>query len=292
MIFSRRTFLLWAITLTFGTAVGATGEPQSKQAAGDRIGAIEQGLGGRIGIAAIDTGNGQRIEYRGAERFPMCSTFKFLLAAAVLQKVDDNEEQLDRQISYRASDLLDWAPVTKEHVEDGSMTLEALCAAAIEYSDNTAANLLLQRIGGPVKLTECLRSLGDGVTRLDRTEPSLNSAIEGDERDTTSPDSMLSDLNVILLDDRLSKDSRQRLEAWLTGNTLGTKRLRAGLPLAWRIGDKTGTGENGARGDIAIVRPPNRAPILVAVYLIGSARPRADLDAAFAEIGRIIAAVF
>ena len=289
---SRRTFCLPAIALTFFAVAGATGEPQPKQPAVDRIGAIEQGLGGRIGVAAIDTGDSQRIEYRGTERFPMCSTFKFLLAAAVLQKVDGNEEQLDGEIFYRPSDLLEWAPVTKEHVKDGSMTLEALCAAVIQYSDNTAANLLLQRIGGPVKLTRCLRSLGDDVTRLDRIEPSLNSAIEGDDRDTTSPDSMVSDLNVLLLDDRVSQDSRRRLEAWLAGNTLGTKRLRAGLPSAWRIGDKTGTGENGARGDIAIVRPPNRAPILVAVYLVGSARPSADLDAAFAEIGRIIAVVF
>jgi len=226
---------------------------------------------------------------REAERFPMCSTFKFLAEAAILQRVDKNEERLDNRVSYNSADLLDWAPITKEHVRDGSMTLGALCAAAIEYSDNTAGNLLLHPIGGPAKFTEYVRSLGDPVTRLDRIEPSQNSAAMGDDRDTTSPGSMLKDMSVLLLGDRLSEKSRQRFEAWLAANVVGTERLRAGFPSGWQVGDKSGSGANGAAGDIAIARPPNRAPILVAVYLVGSTRSTRDIDLAFAEIGKIIA---
>jgi beta-lactamase class A len=249
---------------------------------------IERDLQGRIGVAVLDTANNRSIAYHATDRFPMCSTFKFLAAAAVLQRVDKKEEQLNRKISYGRSDLLDWAPVTKEHVAEGEMTVGALCAAAIDYSDNTAANLLLQTIGGPHGLTEFVRSLGDPNTRLDRNEPTLNTAIKDDERDTTSPAAMLNDLKSLLLGDTLSAASRQQLEAWLVKNTTGDKRLRAGLPATWQVGDKTGTGENGARGDIAIVRPPNRAPILVAVYTAESAAPNEKINEAFAAIGRVV----
>src|SRR3984893_8132241 len=144
----------------------------------NQIAAIEQQIGGRLGVAALDTGSGRRIEYRATEQFPMCSTFKFLVATAILQQPD--REPLDRKLLYGAADLLEWAPVTRAHLSEGGMTVRDLCAAAIEYSDNTAANLLLRAIGGPPKLTAYVRGLGDSVTRLDRTEPSLNSALEGD----------------------------------------------------------------------------------------------------------------
>lgn len=288
-LFQRITPPWGVASLIFATATGVLGDPQPNQPTLEQVAAIERDLGGRIGVAAIDTGNGQRIGYRQAERFPMCSTFKFLAVAAILQNVDKNEERLSDRIPYNSADLLDWAPITKEHVRDGSMTLEGLCAAAIEYSDNTAANLLLHPIGGPAKFTEYVRSLGDPVTRLDRVEPSLNGAVTGDDRDTTSPDSMLRDMTVLLLGNRLSEESRQRFEAWLAANVLGAERLRAGFPSSWQVGDKTGTGANGAAGDIAIARPPNRAPILVAVYLVGSTKSTRDINLAFAEIGRIIA---
>jgi beta-lactamase class A len=168
------------------------------------------------------------------------------------------------------------------------MTVRDLCAAAIEYSDNTAGNLLLGAIGGPFKLTEYLRGLGDPVTRLDRTEPSLNTAIAGDQRDTTTPGAMLSNLKVLLLDERLSHDARSQLEAWLQASTTGTKRIRAALPSDWRVGDKTGTGENGAASDIAIVRPPQRAPILIAIYLAGSSSNLEQLDRAIARTASVI----
>src|SRR5262245_28276903 len=156
----------------------------------NQVATIEARTGGRTGVAALDTGSGKRLDYRAEERFPMCSTFKLLAAAAVLKRVDEKQEQLDRFVSYDPKDILEYAPVTKAHLKEGGMTLGALCAAAIEESDNTAGNLLLDAIGGPPGVTNFARSLGDQVTRLDRKEPDLNSAIPGDDRDTTTPGSM------------------------------------------------------------------------------------------------------
>jgi beta-lactamase class A len=277
LLISAATFLT-----TYAKAIASTSSE-------NRIAAIEQRIGGRLGVLAIDTGTGQQIEHRATERFPMCSTFKLLLSGAVLDRVDKRQENLDRRISYGESDLLEWAPIAKQHVREGGMTVGALCAAAIEYSDNTAANLLLQSIGGPSKLTEYLRSLGDKDTRLDRTEPSLNTAIAGDPRDTATPASMLYSINKLLLGNGLSENSRKQLADWLIGNTLGGKRLRAGLPDGWRIGDKTGTGSNGATNDVAIVWPPSQAPILIVAFFVGSKAGDSERESAIAEVARIVA---
>src|SRR5438270_10557069 len=181
----------------------AASTPGSTSDFANRIRSIEQRTGARIGVTALDTGSGKGIDYRSEERFPMCSTFKFLAAAVVLKRVDDRQEKLDRFVSYGAKDILEYAPVTKAHLKDGGMTLGALCAAAIEQSDNTAGNLLLDAIGGPNGLTNFVRSLGDRVTRLDRIEPELNSGIPGDERDTTTPAAIWSDIQRLLLGDAL-----------------------------------------------------------------------------------------
>lgn len=261
-------------------------------AARERIAIIEKREGGRLGVAVLDSGNGRRLGYRENERFALCSTFKFLVVAALLSRVDRGKERLDRRIVYRQSDLLDYAPVTKEHLKEGGMTLAGLCEAAIELSDNTAANLILRNIGGPAGLTRYLRSLGDPLTRLDRTEPALNTAIPGDERDTTSPAAMVKDMNRLLLRGALSKDSRGQLERWLIDCKTGAARLRAGLPSDWQVGDKTGTGDHGTANDIAILRPPGRAPLLVASYFTESRVSSERRDAVHAELGRIIAATF
>jgi len=165
----------------------AASTPESTSDFANRILSIEERTGARIGVAALDTGSGKRLDYRSEERFPMCSTFKFLAVAAVLKRVDEKQDQLDRFIRYDAKDILEYAPATKAHLKDGGMTLGALCAAAIEQSDNTAGNLLLDAVGGPTGLTNFVRTIGDEMTRLDRREPELNSAIPGDERDTTNP---------------------------------------------------------------------------------------------------------
>jgi beta-lactamase class A len=186
-LLSRKALLVGGVQLLLGLTAPSADEQKSGRPSAARIVEIERDLQGRIGVAVLDTANNRSIAYHATDRFPMCSTFKFLAAAAVLQRVDKKEEQLNREISYGRSDLLDWAPVTKEHVEEGKMTVDALCAAAIDYSDNTAANLLLQAIGGPHGLTEFVRSLGDPITRIDHNEPELNAAIEGDQHDTTTP---------------------------------------------------------------------------------------------------------
>ncbi len=272
--------------LTFATGVRA----DNQKSLSSQLAEIEHEFGGRLGVAALDTGSGRRIAYRADERFPMCSTFKFLLGAGILQQ--GGLQALDQWLAYSQTDLLEWAPVTAKHLSDGGMSVGDLCAAAIQYSDNTAANLLLRRMGDPAKLTEYIRSLGDPVTRLDRTEPSLNTAIPGDERDTTSPASMVADLQRLLLGDQLSVAARGELDAWLAGNTTGKNRIRAGLPPDWKVGDKTGTGENGAVGDIAIVRPPGRPPILIAIYLVGSGAKIDLLEKAIARAAAIISRSF
>lgn len=212
----------------------------------NRIAAVEQRIKGRIGVAALDTGSGKRLDYRSEERFPMCSTFKFLAAAAVLKRVDEGKEKLERFVTYGAPDILEYAPVTKAHLNDGGMTLGGLCAAAIAQSDNTAGNLLLDTIGGPAGLTNFARSIGDKTTRLDRKEPELNSVIPGEERDTTTPAAMCENVRALLLGDALSESSRHQLEDWLQHNETGTLLIRAGVPKMWTVGDKTGRCGNGA----------------------------------------------
>jgi beta-lactamase class A len=276
-----RGFLL----LAYLTASAASG----KDDAAARVAAVETRIGGRIGVAALDTSNSKRVDYRADERFPMCSTFKFLAAAAVLKRVDDKQDKLERFISYDAKDILEYAPVTKEHLKDGGMTLGALCAAAIEQSDNTAANLLLDTIGDPAGLTNFLRGLGDNMTRLDRKEPELNSAIPGDERDTTTPAAISVDMQRLLLGDALSKSSRRQLEEWLQRNETGGIMIHSGVPRTWTVGDKTGRCANGATNDVAILRPPGRAPILLAIYSVGSPATANDREAAIAEVAKIVA---
>lgn len=287
LLLPRRSVLLGAAALLplLRARAGALGAP----APGDRFSAIEQRVGGRLGVAVLDTGSGQRFEYRAAERFPLCSTFKLLAVAAVLQRVDSGREQLARRVPYGRADLLDYAPVTKAHVQHGGMTIAALCAAALTYSDNTAANLLLQSLGGPAVVTAFARSLGDQMTRLDRTEPTLNTALSGDDRDTTTPAAMLEDMRAILLGDVLAAASRRRLSDWLIASTTGAARLRAGLPAGWRVGDKTGTGDNGAANDVAIVWPPQRAPLLIAAYLVEGDADAGARNAALADVARLVA---
>jgi len=257
-----------------------------------RLAALESRSGGRLGVMALDTGTGRRLGHRSEERFPLCSTFKVLLAGAVLARVEQGRERLDRPIAYTKADLLEYAPVTTARAAEGRMTVEALCAAAVEASDNTAANLLLQALGGPAELTAFARNLGDAVTRLDRTEPALNTALPDDPRDTTTPTAMVEAMKAMLLGGGLEPASCQRLEGWMRGCTTGGDRLRAGLPATWTVGDKTGTGDRGTVNDVAILRPPGRAPVLVAAYYTDSRASLRDRNAVLGEVGRIVAAAF
>jgi len=251
---------------------------------------LEKRNGGRLGVALLDTASGRRMAHRGDERFPMCSTFKFLAAALMLARVDRGEEKLDRRIVFGASDLVTYSPVTKEHAGPAGMTIDAICAAAMTLSDNTAGNLMLASFGGPAGLTAFVRALGDSVTRLDRIETDLNEGTPGDPRDTTSPLAMIATMQKLVTGEALSAGSRERLVGWLLANRTGDKRLKAGVPAGWRLGDKTGTGGNGSANDIAVAWPPGRAPVFIAVYYTGSTISDEARSAVIAEAGRIVTA--
>jgi len=250
--------------------------------------ALERRHGGRLGVAILNGSNGTG--RRDDERFALCSTCKFLAAAFVLARVDRGEEILSRRVVYSKSDLVTYSPTTEKHVESG-MTIGEICEAAMVLSDNTAGNLLLNSFGGPAGLTSFMRSLGDTVTRLDRRETELNEAAPGDPRDTTTPFAMLELLRRIVLGSVLSPSSREQLTAWLVANKTGDRRLRAGVPKGWRVGDKTGSGSNNATNDIAVIWPPGRAPILVAAYYAEARATDDERNTVLAEVGRLATAL-
>jgi beta-lactamase class A len=288
---ARRTFLIAAATLPFAPAFAAP-KRETLRAAERSIADLERKSGGRLGVFVRDSGTGAELAHRAHERFAMCSTFKFLAAAAVLKKVDAGKARLDQEIAYGAKDLLDYAPETKKHVAEGRMRLGDLCAAAIQWSDNTAANLIMKQIGGPAGFTRYARSIGDKVTRLDRNEPTLNTAIPGDPRDTTTPAAIAHTLEIVLTKGVLSAASVRQLEDWMIGDKVADARLRAGLPNDWSIGDKTGTGDNGTANVVAVIRPPNRKPLFAASYLTGSKGTPAERNAVHPEVGRVIGEAF
>ncbi|MET3871090.1 class A beta-lactamase [Puniceicoccus vermicola] len=246
----------------------------------------------RIGVAVLDAGDGRRWGYHANERFAMASTFKALLAGVVLARVDAGQEDLERIVSYDESDLLSYAPVTSQNLKDGAggMTVSDLCQAAVVWSDNTAANLLLISIGGPEGFTESLRESGDPTTRLDRMEPDLNTNEPGDDRDTTTPVAMVDSLERFLVGAILSEDSQDLLAQWMINCETGRQKLRAGLDDSWKVGDKTGSGARGASNDVAIAWPPGRDSILIAVFLSGPGIERDEQNAIIAQVGQIITA--
>ena len=226
---------------------------------------VEHSFKVTLGVWAIDTASGKTVAYRAKDRFAFCSTFKVILAAAILAKSAKDQALLDRRITYAADQLVTYSPITEQHVQAG-MTVRELCAAALQYSDNTAGNLLLELVGGPAGLTAYARTLGDPVFRSDRNEPSLNTALPGDPRDTTTPLAMGVTLQKLLLGSGLGEDARQQLQGWLKGNTTGDKRIRAGVPQGWLVGDKTGSGDYGVANDVAVIWPPGKAPWIVVVF--------------------------
>ena len=246
----------------------------------DSLAALEAGSGGRLGVAFLDSATGRITGHRLNERFPMCSTFKTLAVAAVLTRVDAGQEHLDRRIPIAQSDILEYAPVTKTHVGPSGMTVRELCAAAITLSDNTAANLLLNTLGGPAAITSFAGTLVDPMTRLDRNEPTLNEAIPYDPRDTTTPQAMARDLEHLLIGTALSPDSRTLLKNWMLDCKTGLKKIRAGAPSNFLVADKTGAGERNTSNDIAVLYPPSGAPKILTIYLTDSRLADSDAQAA------------
>jgi beta-lactamase class A len=292
MMIDRRILLagaLSAIAVPYPRA-DAKAKRKIKHDASAELASIEARSKGRLGVTVLNTATGARLAHRGGERFPMLSTFKAAAAACVLSRVDRGTERLDRVVPYDAKDLVDYSPTTKARLGAG-MTMADICEAAITLSDNTAGNLMLASFGGPAALTAYFRSLGDPVSRLDRTEPTLNEATLHDPRDTTTPDAMANTLRKLLLGDALSAKSRQQLIAWMVACKTGDARLRAGLPADWRAGDKTGTnGDRNCANDVAILWPPGRAPLIVTSYLAEAATTPGERDAVHASVGRVAVA--
>ena len=292
MLFSRtldrREMLVAGVAFAgLGASSGAYGQRDALGASARAdLARIEAEVGGRLGVFLRDFATGRRYRYRAAERFPMCSTFKLLASAAVLARTDAGVDRLDRMVRFTTTDLVAYSPVTETRVATG-MTLAELCEAAITRSDNTAGNLLLESLGGPDAVTAYARSLGDGVTRLDRTETSLNEAKAGDPRDTTSPAAMAGNLQALVLGRALSPSSRERLTTWLIANRTGGTRLRAGLPRHWRVGDKTGAGGNGTTNDVAVIWRPDRAPLILCTYLTGSNAADDARNATLAAVAKV-----
>ncbi|KFN49486.1 class A beta-lactamase [Arenimonas composti] len=291
MILSRRRLLVSSLAAMPALAFARERLPWGDDPA-NRIADLEERHGGRLGVAVLDTATGEGFAWRAYERFPMCSTFKWLLAAQVLAAVDAGEASLDRRLHWRREDLISGSPVVGKADPAAGLTVGELCAAAITTSDNTAANRLLAEFGGPSGLTAWLRATGDESTRLDRNEPTLNLWRPGELRDTTTPMAMADSLRRILTGDVLSAASRAQLIGWLLANTTGDSRLRAGLS-GWRVGDKTGTGNDGTSNDVAIAWPPrspDAAPILIAAYYCEGGDDAAKRDAVLAEVGAIAGA--
>lgn len=248
--------------------------------------ALEKESGGRLGVMLINTADNSQVAYRADERFAMCSTSKFMAASAILKQSETQKDLLSQPVSIKKSDLVNYNPVTEKHLNDG-MTIGELAAAALQYSDNTAMNKLIEHLGGPQKVTEYARTLGDNTFRLDRTEPTLNTAIPGDDRDTSTPRAMATSLEKATLGTALAPPQREQLVEWMKGNTTGAMSIRAGLPATWIVGDKTGSGDYGTTNDIAVIWPENKAPLILVTYFTQpekDAKSRGDVLASAAKI--------
>jgi beta-lactamase class A len=286
---SRRT-LFTALACTYVASACAHRYASLQREFAASVAALHSRIGGRIGVYMLDTQSQLELAFNARERFAMCSTFKLLLAAVVLRRVDAGTLALDHKLPLRPEDMVAHAPVTSLHLAEGSMSVRDLCSAIVTVSDNPAANILLAATGGPPGLTQFLPGIGDRVTRLDRTEPELNTNLPGDPRDTTTPQAMAHSMEKVLLGDVLSMQSKLQLIAWLRQSTTGLARLRAGLQEEWKAGDKTGTGANGALNDVVIAWPPGRSAVIGAVYLSESTQSTRALEQAHAEIGGLVAA--
>ncbi|KAF3998276.1 class A beta-lactamase [Glaciimonas immobilis] len=288
LIGNRRNFLLaTAAIISAPVALASSATRPPTLSAKNKIEKIERDFDGRLGVSVRDTATGRQLGHRADERFPFCSTFKVIAASAILTKSVQVPGLMERVIRFRQSDLVTYSPVTEKHVDTG-MTVADLCAAGIQYSDNTAANLMIKLIGGPAAVSAYARTIGDTAFRLDRWETALNTAIPGDLRDTSTPFAMCQSLNRLLLGDAMSFAHREQLRSWLSGNTTGAQRIKAGIPGDWLIGDKTGSGDYGTANDLAVLWPPKRAPVIVAIYTTQHAKEIASRSDIIASATRVV----
>jgi beta-lactamase class A len=290
----RRQLVIAAPLLVMAPAFAAARAATSGVAAAGRfaplrraIAQIERDAGGPIGVALIDTHDGARFAHRAASRFPLCSTFKLLLAARLLHGAQTGLWQMIDRLSITQADMLNNAPFSETRI-GGTASLRELAEAMCVLSDNPAANLALARIGGPAALTAWLRGTGDAVTRLDRTEPAMNNEVPGDPRDTTTPAAMLATCRRLVTGPVLTPDGRAQLLAWMQASRTADAMIRAALPAGWAEANKTGAGEDRARNIVSIITPPGRRPIWVAAYLFAAKSSLAERNRQFVPLGRAI----
>ncbi|MDX8349148.1 class A beta-lactamase [Cognatiyoonia sp. IB215446] len=250
---------------------------------------VESRIGGRIGVAVSDSASDWGWRYRADERFPMNSTFKSLLCATVLGRVDRQTLALDETVRIDAEALLSHAPVTREKAGQ-DMTMAELCYATLDKSDNTAANLLIDRLGGTAAVTGYLRGIGDTVSRLDRLEPDMNNFTPGDPRDTTTPAAMITTWEVLFRGEVLSPASRHMLASWMADGWATSGMIRPSLPDGWEISDKSGAARHGSRSIVAMITPPEDDPYFVAIYIAESPTNWVGRLDAIAEIGAAVTA--
>lgn len=280
MMIDRRTFLITASAFAATSAFAKDTPPA--------LLAYERDSGGRIGLYAKNLTSGAELAWRADDRFVMCSTFKASLAACVLARVDHGKDRLDATVPYTQKDLLEYAPVAKENLAKGGLSVGEMAKAIVELSDNTCANLLLARIGGPKALTAFWRAHGDTTSRLDHNEPELNRTPLGKLEDTTTPRAMAANVQRFALGDALKPRSRAQFIEWMVNCKTGANRLRAGLPSAWKIGDKTGNNGSDAAGDIAVAWPTPDRPVIIAAYTRGGNPTSAQLNTVFKAIGEMV----
>ncbi|MYM27637.1 class A beta-lactamase [Duganella sp. CY15W] len=287
---TRRALMLALVSTPFARAADLLDQaPTTVQLSPTaQLALLEKESGGRLGVAALNTGDGRQLLHRADERFPVCSTFKMMLSAAVLAR---DPALLKKRIPYEKSDLVPHAPITSKHVGEG-MTVAELCEATLQYSDNPAANLLMKQLGGPAAVTAYARSIGDSEFRLERWETELNTAIPGDPRDTTTPEAMARSLQKLVLGDALPPTQRKQLKDWMLGNTTGATRIRAGVPPGWPVADKTGAGDYGTVNDIAVIWPPGKAPIVLAVYLTQPGKDDKSHPEIHGEVAKVVIEAF
>jgi beta-lactamase class A len=289
---SRRTVLAqFVLALTAVCGAGRKGSAQSDPRIA-RLRRLEDAAGGRLGAYIYDTDRRTGVGWRENERFAHCSSFKLSLAAMLLRMAERGEVDLAEVLRWERRDMLSVSPVTKANIARG-LSVEALARATLVTSDNTAANVLLKRFGGPASLTAFWRAVGDAVSRLDRYEPELNDTPPGTELDTTTPKAMAMTTAAFVSGTALSAENSAKLRAWMAEVRTGTERIRAGFPPGWDAGDKTGTGIGTTKHtyvDIAYGGPAGRRPIIVTAYFEPAARVEPMDPVALktlADVGRI-----
>jgi beta-lactamase class A len=293
-VISRRGILAGGVAATAVTLAGCSEKVTRALGFAQRMIEIQKRHGGRVGVSALTGTSSAHAETNGSlsiqstDRFAMCSTFKWVLAAAILQQVDQGKCKITNTVKYGRKDLLEYAPTTMANVAKGEMTIGDLCAAAVSLSDNTAANLLLPLIGGPAGLTAFVRRLGDTVTRFDRTEPTLNTNIDGDEKDTTTPEAMSNLLRMVFTGSVLKPESLTRLKDWMVATSTGNARIRAGVPKGAVVADKTGAGERNATNDVGVIWLPNKAPVFLSIYTSGGTLDADGRNAIIADITKLV----